>query len=266
MRAACEKPKILVCCYHKSGTHLFRGVLTKICRALGLTLRCELGTIQFLDPAADVTLLCHSLVGFDVSKYQLRGIRVVRDPREIWVSGYFYHRSCSEAWCINKNFAPQHPLGFPQIPYSQLQRSELWKLEYLRGLEGRSYQENLLVRREREGLEFEGARYAQWTAEAMSSWRTVESIRDVQLEGIMSRFDATMSEIFSYLGFSGSELDTAVQVSRSEDVSRWADSRRKNTLHGFSKSPRWPQYLARDQVDCFHANHASLIESLGYVI
>ena len=30
-------------------------------------------------------------------------IVLIRDPREIIISGYLYHKRCTEIWCINKN-------------------------------------------------------------------------------------------------------------------------------------------------------------------
>src|SRR3954453_13600334 len=93
-------PQLLVFSYHKWGTSLMWHVMTKAAATLGLTLQNRYGFVPAIEPEPDVVLLPHSLVGQNPA-HPYRAIRLIRDPRDIWVSGYLYHLHCTEAWCVN---------------------------------------------------------------------------------------------------------------------------------------------------------------------
>src|ERR1700722_13569783 len=98
-----RRPQMLIFSYHKTGTVLLRNIARAICSRLGLTFGESYGEVRDIDPALDLVVLGHSLLGFELSR-PIRGVRVVRDPRDIWVSSYLYHRHCQEPWCLNTDF------------------------------------------------------------------------------------------------------------------------------------------------------------------
>ena len=83
-----EFPQIFIFCYHKSGTQLFAKILRDISQHFGLRMAALMGVVDKVDSAVDIVLFRHSLIGFNLADYPYRGVRVVRDPRGIWVSGY----------------------------------------------------------------------------------------------------------------------------------------------------------------------------------
>jgi hypothetical protein len=150
--------QMLVFSTHKSGTSLAASVMNKIASRFGLTLLNRYGYVPIIDPAPDIVLLAHSLVSALPAR-PFRAIRIVRDPRDIWVSGYLYHRRTAEGWCINTNFDPTPPITYPRVDFSFQHFPEPWKRAYLAGLAGKSYQQNLLDLCQEDGLAFELSRY-----------------------------------------------------------------------------------------------------------
>src|ERR1700677_4376681 len=138
-------PQLIVFSYHKSGTSLFLHVMTKVSQRLGLTLVNHYGLVRWLELGPDIILLPHSLLRGALDR-PYRAIRLIRDPRDIWVSGYLYHLRCEEEWCRNANLDPTSPIGWPKVDYSVAHWPEDWKRRYLERLSGQSYQQNLLNR------------------------------------------------------------------------------------------------------------------------
>src|SRR5438128_1241415 len=83
--------------YHKTGVVLFTKVFGDIARAFGWQ-RIEFTRWTNEPPPTEIAHFMHSLVGPRVLERDFRGVHVVRDPRNIAVSGYAYHRRCRERW------------------------------------------------------------------------------------------------------------------------------------------------------------------------
>ena len=110
-------PQLIVFSYHKSGTSLFLHVMTKVSQRLGLTLVNHYGLVRWLELEPDIILLPHSLLRGALDR-PYRAIRLIRDPRDIWVSGYLCHLHCDEAWCRNSDMDPTPPIQWPQVDFS----------------------------------------------------------------------------------------------------------------------------------------------------
>src|SRR5829696_3473356 len=130
--------QLLIFTYHKSGTLLLTQIMQRCASHFGFVIDVRYGLVHKLDPAPDVVVLAHSLIGRAFAARPFRAVRVVRDPRDIWVSGYLYHLRCREAWCLNTNFDPSPPIVFPRVDYSFAHYAEAWKQAYLEALGGKS--------------------------------------------------------------------------------------------------------------------------------
>lgn len=88
--------KILVGTHHKTGTVWMGQIFRKICWEFGLEYFS--GRQEDLPPGFDVFFQDHS--GFDLTRIQgeYRGLHVIRDPRDVIVSGCFYHQRAAEKW------------------------------------------------------------------------------------------------------------------------------------------------------------------------
>lgn len=259
-------PRQLICfSYHKTGTSLFLHIMSKVCSELGLTLANHYGMVPRVDPESDVVLLPHSLVGRPPER-PYRAIRLIRDPRDIWVSGYLYHLRTDEEWCVNADLDPTPPIGWPKVDYSVQYQDESWKCRYLDGLQGRSYQDNLRCRSRAEGLEFELAGYTNWTLGAMRLWRRNGiAAMDVKLEDVVANFDRTLSGVFRYFGFNSEQVEAALKVSETEDIQRMDDTAIANRPQIYSRTiSKWRDILSPKQIAEFERCHGDLIQSLGY--
>jgi hypothetical protein len=164
-------PQLLVFSYHKTGTSLLLHVMTKVSERLRLTLSNRFGLVDQLEREPDIILLPHSLppstgLGFQPGR-PYRAIRMIRDPRDIWVSGYLYHQHCNEGWCVNTDFDPTPPIAWPKVDHSFAHWPEDRKREYFARLNGKSYQQNLLDRCVADGLAFELEGYTGSTLATM---------------------------------------------------------------------------------------------------
>ena len=252
--------------YHKTGTVLFEQVMRAVAARFGLKVAVHFGLVEKVDPAMDIVLLGHSLVGRDFAGRPFRGIRVVRDPRDIWVSGYLYHRCCREEWCTNINFDSSAPITYPRVDYSVEHYPESAKSAYLAWLDGKSYQDNLLERDREAGLAFELTGYTGRTLDAMRGWRVATpDLLQVQLETVMSDFEGTLRTIFKHVGFSDGECAQAVELARPHDVARMSDEAVAGNRHIHSRTiSKWRHFLSTAEIDEFERRHGDLIAGLGY--
>jgi hypothetical protein len=258
-------PQLFVFSYHKSGTSLLLHVMTKVCDRLGLTLANCFGLVDRLDLEPDVVLLPHSLLRAPLDR-PYRAIRMIRDPRDIWVSGYLYHRHCAEEWCVNTDTEPGSPIQWPQVDHSFVHRPEEWKRRYLERLDGKAYQQHLLDLPEADGLAFELEGYTGCTLTAMREWiLNGADAMDVKLEDMMADFDGTMLRIFDHFGFTTEQSEVALDVARSEDIRRMDDATiaTRPQIHSRTIS-KWRDILSADQIAGFEATHGDLIRGLGY--
>ncbi len=258
-------PQLIVFSYHKSGTSLMLHVMTKVCERLGLRLVNHYGLVDRLDLGPDVVLLPHSLLRAPLDR-PYRAIRMIRDPRDIWVSGYLYHRHTVEDWCINTDFDPTSPIGWPQVDHAFAHRPEAWKRHYLERLGDKSYQQHLLDRSLAEGLDFELEGYTGCTLAAMREWKlNGADAMDVKLEDVMADFDGAMRRIFGHFGFTAEQSEAALEVARSEDVRRMDEATiaTRPQIHSRTIS-KWREVLSAAQIAPFESAHGDLIRELGY--
>lgn len=260
-------PQRLVFSYHKTGTSLFLAVMNKVGERLGLRVVTQYGLVTQIDPDADIVLLAHSLIEALPAR-PFRAIRVVRDPRDIWVSGYLYHQHAAEGWCVNTDFDPTPPIEFPRVALSFRHQPESWKRAYLAGLGGKSYQQNLLDRDQAGGLAFELARYTGATLDTMRAWNwSSPMILDVKMETISSDYDGAMRAIFRHLGFAPAEVEAAVAVAATEDVKRMSDAALATRPQVHSRTlSKWRDILSTAQISAFEARYGDVIARLGYAL
>ena len=131
--------------YHKSGTVLCRNIGNIISTHLNQQHECLNGQVKSINRSTPIINFSHSLISFELGNYPHKGIRIIRDPRDIWVSGYLYHRKTTEMWCTNQPISSNELITFPQVPFSREHLPESEKKAYIDDLGGASYQKNLLM-------------------------------------------------------------------------------------------------------------------------
>ena len=207
---------------------------------------------------ADIVLLAHSLVGRDFAARPFRAIRVVRDPRDIWVSGYLYHRHCQEEWCTNTNFdacAADH-LSTRRL----FLRALPGKLEArLSGQARRQVLSGAIFSNAtgEAGLAFELAGYTGCTLDAMRGWTlATPDLLQVQLEDVMCDFDGALGRSSSMSASATDECAQAVELARPHDVARMSDEAVARNRHIHSRTiSKWRDFLSAAEIDEFERRY-----------
>lgn len=259
---------IYLFCYHKVGTVLLVKVFRNLCAEFGWTFKKVFGECRQLPENADVVLFSHSLVDLDSVDMPYVGIHLTRDPRDVVVSGYLYHKRCEEEWCLNSNFDFRAPILYPKVPYSQEHRPEHWKIEYLKSLGGKSYQQTLLDLIESEGLLFEMHHYGTWTIDSMLDWDYDNpNVEEIKFEELMSDFDQTFGRIFKHCGFSEEQMERALQIAAKEDLNRMDNRQLERNDHISSRqTTKWRNYFTAVHEQAFEERFGDVLVKLGYEI
>lgn len=114
---ASDQKLIVHCCYHKAGTAWFIRILRSIARYYGLRFQCS--TQDELNRDTDVFMEYMSRINVDKLPDYI-GSHVIRDPRDMVISAYFYHLWTKEEWAhiprksLNNLTYQQHLKSFNQ--------------------------------------------------------------------------------------------------------------------------------------------------------
>lgn len=257
---------IYLFCHHKVGTVLFGKVFKEICNANHWQFYTLFGKYDVIPFNADVALFSHSMIDLDHVRTSYTGVHLIRDPRDIIVSGYLYHLRTDEKWCINEDFSPKSPIRFPQVPYSRQHCSEEWKSLYLKSLGGRSYQANLKSLSTDDGLMFEMDHYGSWTIESMLEWNYKrENILELKFEDLMSDFDREFRRIFQHLGFAGDQLEQLMSIASKHDLGRMSVEEKEKMIHvSPGKIQKWKKYFTPKLKEAFLSRFNDVLIKLGY--
>ncbi len=259
------KKPIYIFCHHKTGTVLFLKIFVKISKAFSLNFLQIYGYCDSIPEVFDIVLFSHSTVSSDILNSDFIGVHIIRDPREILISSYLYHLRTKEAWCIveaNQNA----DLCFPFIPTFKEQCSNEDKKEYLRQLDGKSYQAHLKELSQIDGILFELNNYSGWTIDCIQSWCfNNANILEIKLESIIKDFDAIFEKIFLWLLFDKISTKTCLDISQSEDLNKRYLSGDTLELHASKLGPfKWKSFFTDHLKIKFYEKYRYLIDELGY--
>lgn len=257
---------LCVFCYHKVGTVLLSRVFRQICQERNWKFQIMRGKQKQLPKDSDIILFIHSLINPSDITTPFIGLHVIRDPRDIIVSGYQYHCRTSEKWCINTDFTSKPPIKFPQVPYSQQHRPEDWKIGYLESLNARSYQQNLLSMSRRDGLLFELHNYGTWTIESVKDWDyNNDNILEVKFEDLMNDFNNVFRLIFEHFVFSKSEINIGINVASQHNLGNKSAEEIEKMPHVTSiKTSRWKDHFEAVHKEAFKDKFGNVLVELGY--
>jgi len=187
LESGCELDhKILVGTHHKTGTVWLGNVFRTICRFHGLAF--YMGKQAGLPAEYDVFLQEHSQFDLKALGAPFRGIHMIRDPRDVVISGCFYHQRSKEAWLHQ----PMEELG------------------------GMTYQEKINTYSDVDDqLLFEMENSARITIRDMLAWDYDRpEFRELKYEELIQDHDLGLfHEVFTFLGFPGSVIPSLLAIS-----------------------------------------------------
>lgn len=260
------KPKMRIHIYthHKVATALTSKIFREISLYYGLSFKDAPGFHDKIDNS-QIVHYWHSQVSAKILESEHVGVHFIRDPRDIIVSGYLFHKRTDEAWCINKNLDTSGEINHPQVDFSQVHLSHEEKKKYLEWLNGKSYQENISSLSQEEGLIFEMNGFAGRTIEGMVSWSTNQRVIEAKFEDITTEYDQMWIRIFSHLGFEGKALDRAMSIAKKHDIGRMSSDQISQNKHiSTGKISKWKEFFSDEVAEKYSEHFGDAHKSLGY--
>jgi len=227
--------KILVGTHHKTGTVWMRKVFKCICGRLNLTFFS--GEQNNLPLDFDVFLQNHSRFHPENISEPVRGVHVIRDPRDRIVSGMYYHQKSEEKW-----------LHQP-----------------MKELNGSTYQETINnFETAEEKLMFEMEYSGRWGIEEMLQWDYSDGrFMNVKYEELITDFDLLLfHRIFTFLGFPGSAIPLCLDCAYNNSL--FSGNIEKSIHVRSGKSSQWKDHFTPEHKKRFVEIFGDALITLGY--
>lgn len=240
------KNKVLIThfTHHKCGTMLFNKSLYEISKKFNLKYqRC---VQEELEEDTDIWLQWHSNVNFENLPAYV-GSHMIRDPRDITISAYFYHLWCHEEWC------------------------HISREEY----DGMSYQEYLNSLSKDEGILFEMTNNLEKghttgsVIEDISRWNYFNpQIIELKYEDVILNPRDCFVRIFKKYGFDGKETKKALKI-----IEKYSFQGRTGRKLGVEESKShmrkgipgdWQNHFTEDHKYEFKRQYGDILIMLGY--
>jgi hypothetical protein len=181
-----QNTQVIHCAHHKAGSFWIARILQEISKNHVLEFKIlDWGVNNIsLYPDADILYDNHSMVVLDRENYI--GSHMIRDPRDVIISGYFYHLWTSETW------AHEHSVEF-----------------------GMSYQQKLNSFSKSKGIEFEMAHIGSDSIGNMRNWSFNDpKILELKYEELIADPDVIFEGLFKHWRVGASYLDECMEISR----------------------------------------------------
>lgn len=252
---------LIHCCHHRVGTVWFLRIMSSLSRHyfLPLVQRERVDREPQLPQAACIYLDTHSLL--DVSQLaNFKGTHIIRDPRDLVVSGYHYHLWTDEEWANTK--IKKLIEDFPMLK----ERLALLPLETMMDV---SYKEYLKSLPETEGLIAEIKRASRGPIQVMGNWNYHHpDFLEIKYEDLIANEEETFRSIFRHYGFKPKAVDKATQIALSYSFKKVAGRdlgsvAQKSHLRS-GKSQQWKEAFGQSHKELFKELHGMDLIKMGY--
>lgn len=224
-------------CYHRTGTIWFSRVL----RAVGVEfgLRFQRGAQKNLRPWTDLFVQPHSRVEVERLPAYV-GSHIIRDPRDMIVSGYFYHLWTTEQWAHLPR--PEHG--------------------------GRSYQEYLNSLDRHDGLLAEIQNTAPRVRRMLEWDYDNPRFLELKYEDVIENEEAAFTEVFDKYGFNEKSIERSVQIaagfSFTRQTGRSIGAVQEGSHTRSGRSGQWMEYFDQEHKAAFVETLGDALIQLGY--
>ena len=255
-------PLIVHCSYHKCLTMYYNQIMDRLSAEFPFIYNgFNADKERFLEATRNLTSSSvfrvdgHSNISFqDLPSF--KGSHFIRDPRDMVVSGYFYHLHCSELWAIEPNEKVRksvtgHPLFRKHLENSVINyKSKVSFQTYLNSLT----QEDGLV------AEFI---LAQNRFDAMEQWDYEDPhFIEFTYEEIIDNEKECFEQIFNHYGFYPKLKKRGLQIV--ENLSLRNRKKRERSHIRSGKIGQWKEVFTPFFKDVFKKNRGDLLIYLGY--
>jgi hypothetical protein len=232
--------------HHKVGTVWFQRVLSTVAGFYGLRFTevpASYGTDRPAPaPAGDADVVVYDRANDfhpeDLGGRPYRASHLIRDPRDVVVSGYHYHLRTDESW-VHEPKERYGGLGYQA---------------YLRGLD------------EHDGLMAEIERSSRSTVAEMGEWDySRPEILELRYEDAVGDEVGTFTRLFRFYGFSDAAVEKGLEIVEHFSRSGEHGPAAADDPHVRSGEPgEWRRYFAPDHVARFKQATGDLVVRLGY--
>lgn len=236
-----ENPVIFVGTYHKTGTVWIHRVMRDVAKGLGTgyfrnNLRDGNHEGHVYEPG--IYFDDHTYFPAEISEVPPIGFRMIRDPRDVVISGAHYHTRSEEGWL-------------------HMEREDL---------NGKTYQQAINAFEDvQDRYLFEMQRVGNHTINCMAQPNSfVEKLQPVRYEDLMTDSDfSVFTALMQSLGLRRGELKKAEKAFRKHSLVGDAKSTGK---HGTSNGQlaRWKTAFSRETARAFAERHGDALIRLGY--
>ena len=245
---------ILHCAHHRCGSTWFQGILKTVAKEYGLPFIQE--DQSKIENYPCVFYQDHSHV--DLTQLEnYRGSHMIRDPRDVVVSGYYYHLWTEEKWANTpiRELGPNIALYWPLLPIGKI-----------KDMSYRGYLNS--VDRE-EGILAETKRASSTDIKDMVEWDyTNEKILELKYEAIIEDEERAFERLFEHYGFHTRAVKRSLAIARRHSFKK--KTRRnigeiKNKSHLRSgRSKQWENEFSEMHKEYFKKLHGADLIKLGY--
>lgn len=247
---------LVFCCHHKVGTSWFKNILMAISAEFGLPfVRDDQAEIR--DPRS-IFFQYHSQV--DVASLpEYRGAHIIRDPRDLVVSGYYYHLWTKEEWAITP---------IQDLPVDM---EKLWMLLPVKEIRHLSYQQYLQSLPREEGIMAEIRRASTADLREIFEWDYGNpKFFEFKYEAIMQHEEDVLRQLFHHYDFRDEAVERAVEIARRFSFERRTQRKTgvvDNKSHLRSgKLQQWKTEFNEEHKAYFKSLHGERLIKLGYEV
>jgi hypothetical protein len=246
-------PRRIHCSYHKCLTVYFGKVMNALFNRWFFWSRgfhhFNSRIEEFYEQSANYTLASVNNHCLDLDRIgDCRITRFVRDPRDLIVSGYFYHKRAAEAWCDIRNPSDSDWMVVNGTVPNGIQPNQTFA-EYLQSI---SKEDGLIAE-----IDFRHKHF-----ESMIRWPNEDPrILTLQYEKIIGAEQIAFRDMLRFYGFS--PMTVAVGVALSKRYS--AEQRSSRTKHIRNPQPnQWKEHFTPRVEQYFLSRFPDLLAKLGY--
>lgn len=225
--------------HHKSGSVWIAMIMSALARKHGLKFNDGLSNDPISKhPSSRFLYSYTSLNAFDHDNYV--GSHMVRDPRDIVVSAYFYHQWSEEGW--EQTYNPQCKATYQ---------------DYLKGLP------------KSDGIHFEMRGWTAAVLTAMEQWNYDNPrIAEVRYENLITESDDNFRKLFEFWGIHPSHIEDCLEVARSYHMTRQTGRKvgeiKLGTHMRSGKPGQWQEHFDPSHKMYFKMKYGQLLIKLGY--
>ena len=246
---------IVHCSHHKVGTAWFSKVLRAVAREFDLAFSSlNQGDSPKTPHPRSVLLYQHSQINLEEFP-KLRGSHLIRDPRDIVVSGYHYHLWTKEHWANT-------PIGL--LPELKV----ILPIQDIEGINNLTYREYLNFLPREEGMYTEMLRATATVIRRMANWDYKNpDFLELKYEKIMQDEQNTFESLFKHYGFNDKAITKSVNIAMNYSITKIRKNSKKSEGKSHIRSgasSQWIREFSSSLKEEFKKLNGDVLIKLGY--